>query len=184
MKPRPHFRRLAVAAVVVASALAVPGLPAAASAATQAATHSLSSTAAGAASTACAISRPHSGTILYAGISGGLGRLTIENRPGQDGVVVLVRGRSKAIGVYVRARSRTTVGDIKDGTYTIYFTTGSRFSVCKGRFTRGATYWRFNDRLRFVTTPQGYTVWTVTLYAVSGGNAPATQINPSDFPAP
>ena len=97
---------------------------------------------------------------------------------------MLVRGRSKAIAVYVRAHASTTVGNIKDGTYTIYYTAGSRFSACTGRFTRGATYWRFNDRLRFVTTPQGYTVWTVTLYAVSGGNAPATQINPSDFPAP
>jgi hypothetical protein len=184
MKPRPHFRRLAVAAVVVAGALAVPGLPAAASTATQAPTHSLSSTAAGAAATACATSRPRNGTILYAGISGGLGRLTIKNRPGQDGVVVLVRGRSKAIGVYVRARSTTTAGSIKDGTYTIYFTTGSRFSACTGRFTRGATYWRFNDPLRFVTTPQSYTVWTVTLYEVSGGNAPTTQISPSAFPAP
>jgi len=184
MKPRPRFRHLAVAAVVVASALAVPGLPAVASAATQAAAHGLSSTAAGVASTACAPSRPHSGTILYAGISGGSGRLTIKNRPGQDGVVVLVRGRSKAVGVYVRAFARTTVGNIQDGTYTIYFTTGSGFSVCQGRFTRGATYWRFNNRLRFVTTAQSYTAWTVTLYAVNGGNAPTTQINPPDFPAP
>jgi hypothetical protein len=46
------------------------------------------------------------------------------------------------------------------------------------------TYWRFNDPLRFVTTPQSYTVWTVTLYEVSGGNAPTTQISPSAFPAP
>ena len=99
-------------------------------------------------------------------------------------MVVLVRGRSKAIGVYVRARATTTAGDIKDGTYTIYFTTGSRFSACTGRFTRGATYWRFNNRLGFITTPQSYTVWTVTLYAVSNGNAPTTQINPQDFPAP
>ena len=139
-----------------------------------------------AASTACATSRPPNGTILYSGIRGGLGRLTIKNGPSQDGVVTLVRGRSKAISVYLRARSSTTVRNIKPGTYTIYYTTGSpfSFSIPKGRFTRGATYWRFNDPLRFVTTPQSYTVWTVTLYAVSGGNAPATQINPSDFPAP
>ena len=172
MKPRPHFRRLAVAAVVVASALAVPGLPAAASAATQAA------------ATTCATSRPHSGTVLYAGISGGSGQLTIKNRPGQDGVVMLVRGRHKAIGVYVRAHARATVGNIQDGTYTIYFTTGYGYSVCQGRFTSGATYWRFNNHLRFATTSTTYTTWTLTLYAVSNGNAPTTQINPSDFPPP
>ena len=172
MEPRPHFRRLMVAAVLVASALAGPGLPAAASAAIQSA------------ATACSTSRPHSGTILYAGITGGSGQLTIKNRPSQDGVVMLVRGRSKAIGVYVRAHARATVGNIQDGTYTIYFTTGSGYSVCQGRFTRGATYWRFNNRLRFATTATTFTTWTVTLYAVNGGNAPTTQINPSDFPPP
>jgi len=97
---------------------------------------------------------------------------------------VLVRGRSKAIAVYVRAHASTTVGNIKDGTYTIYYTAGSRFSACTGRFTRGATYWRFNARLSFVSSPGQYTVWTVTLYAVNNGNAPTTQINPPDFPAP
>jgi hypothetical protein len=138
--------------------------------------------AAGAASTTCATSRPHSGTILYSRIRGGLGSLTIKNGS-QDGVVVLVRGRTKAIGVYIRDRSKTTVGDIKPGTYTIYFTTGSRFSVCQGRFTSGASYWRFNARLTFVAPPP-HTIATLTLYEVSGGNAPTTQINPGDFPAP
>ena len=90
-------------------------------------------------------------------------------------MVTLLRGQSKAISVYVRARSSTTVRNIKDGTYTMYYTTGFpfSFSVSRGRFTRGATYWRFNDRLRFVP-PLGYTVGTLTLYAVSGGNAPTT----------
>ncbi|HEY6296138.1 MAG TPA: hypothetical protein VIX15_10785 [Streptosporangiaceae bacterium] len=172
MKRRPHFRRFAIAAVVVASALAVPGVPAAASAATQAV------------ATACATSRPHSGTILYSGITGGSGQLTIKNRPDQDGVVVLVRGRHKAIGVYVRARARATVGNIQDGTYTIYFTSGSQYSACQGRFTSGATYWRFNNHLRFATTATTFTTWTVTLYTVNGGNAPTTQVGPSDFPPP
>ena len=72
--------------------------------------------------------------------------------------------------------------NIKDGTYTIYFTTGSLFSLSKGRFTRGATYWRFNNRLRFVPPPY-YTVAILTLHAVKGGNAPTTQIPPGDYPA-
>jgi hypothetical protein len=140
--------------------------------------------AAGTASTACATSRPRNGTILYAGISGGLGRLTIKNGAGQDGVVALVRGRSKAISVYVRASASTTVGNVKDGTYTIYFTLGSPFSfnICAGRFTRGATYRRFNNRLPFVPPP-GYTVATLTLYAVPGGNAPTMPVDPGHFPS-
>jgi len=135
-----------------------------------------------AASASCATSRPHSGTILYAGISGGQGRLTIENGLSQDGVVALVLGRSRAISVYVRDKAKTTVDNVKDGTYTIYFTTGSGFSVCQGRFTRDAAYFRFDNRVHFVAPPY-YTIATLTLQAVNGGNAPTTQINPSDFPA-
>lgn len=164
----------------------MPALPAFASPAAQAATHSLSPAgyrAADAASAACATSRPHNGTILYDRISGGLGRLTIKNRLSQDSVIALVRGRSKAIGVYVRGRASTTVRNIKAGTYTIYFTVGSLFRACTGRFSRGASYWRVNKRLPFASPPH-YTVATLTLYAASGGNAPSTQIGPSDFPSP
>lgn len=164
----------------------MPGLPAAASAAAPAVPSSLIPAGyrvAGAASAACATSRPRNGKILYSGIRGGLGRLTIRNRLSQDGVIVLVRGRSKAIGVYVRAHASTTVRNIKDGTYTIYFTVGSLFRACTGRFTRGASYWRVKHRLPFVSPPR-FTVATLTLFAVNGGSSPTTQISPSGFPAP
>ena len=137
-----------------------------------------------AASTASVTSRPANGTILSSKIRGGLGRLTIKNGLSKDGVVTLMLGRSKAFSVYVRARSNTTVRNIKDGTYTIYFTTGSpsSFTVSKGRFTRGAAYWRFSNRLRFASPPY-YTFWTITLHPVPNGNARATQIKPGDYPA-
>jgi hypothetical protein len=184
---RPHLRRLAVAAAV-ASVLTATGLPAAASAATRAPHEAVASSAgthpAAAASATCAASRPHSGTILYAGITGGQGRLTIHNGLSQDGVVVLVRGHSKAIGVYVRAHASTTVQNVKDGTYTVDFTVGSLFHTCTGRFTSGASYWRFSKSLAFVTTATEYTLWTLTLQPVPNGNAPTTLISPADFPAP
>jgi hypothetical protein len=180
MRPRPGFWRHALAAVAVVSALAVPGMPVAAAAATHAPT---GYRAAGAAPATCSTSRPHSGTILFSGIRGGLGRITIKNHLSQDSVIVLVRGKSKAIGVYVRAHATSTVRNIKDGTYTIYFTTGSRFSACKGRFTSGASYWRVKNRLPFVSPPR-FTVATLTIFAASGGNSPSTQISPSGFPSP
>ena len=96
---------------------------------------------------------------------------------------MLVLGRSKALSVYVRTHASTTVGNIKDGTYTLYYTYGSRFSVCQGRFTSGATYWRDDKPLTFISPPGQFTAWTVTLYAVNG-NAPSTQISPGNFPAP
>jgi hypothetical protein len=173
MKPRPRLRWLPVVAVAVASFLATPALPAAASVTNQTV----------AAATTCAISRPHSGTILHAGISGGLGVLTIKNRISQDAAVILVLGRSKAISVYVRAGATTTLGHIKPGTYSIYFTVGSSFSVCQARFTRAATYWRVKNHLPFAAPPH-FTVATLTLFAVKGGNAPTTQISPKGFPTP
>ena len=113
MRSRPCLRWLAVAAVAAASFLATPALPALASATTHAAP------------TACATSRPHSGTILHSEIRGGPGTLTIKNHLSQDAAIVLVLGRSKALSVYVRTHASTTVGNIKDGTYTIYFTAGT-----------------------------------------------------------
>ncbi|NUT09147.1 MAG: hypothetical protein HOQ38_01625, partial [Nonomuraea sp.] len=122
------------------------------------------------------------GRIIYDRISGGRGVLKIKNGTSRDGVVTLVRGRTKAISIYVRARSSARVSDVRDGTYRIYFTTGYRFSSSKGRFTRSATYQRFNDRMRFRTTSSQYTIWTLTLNPVRGGNARTSSVNPKDFP--
>jgi hypothetical protein len=186
MRSRPGFWRLTAAVAAVAAALAFAELPAAASTAAQAAPHGLSATsrpAAGAALAACATSRPHTGKILYSGIRGGMGRLTIKNRLSHDSVIVLVRGRSKAIGVYVRAHASTTVGNIKSGTYTVYFTSGSLFRVCRGRFTRGASYFRVKQHLPFAFPPH-FTVATLIIFAATGGNAPTTPISPPGFPAP
>ena len=115
MRPRLGSWRLVAAATAVAGALAIPGLPAAAA---PVAPHSVSA-AASAAPAACGITRPHSGKLLLSRISGGQGRLTIKNHLSHDSVIVLVRGRAKAIGVYVRAHASATVGNIKSGTYTI-----------------------------------------------------------------
>jgi hypothetical protein len=165
---------------LAAGLLAAPPVPAQAVAAP--AVSRTVSPAAGAVSTAKAVPRPRNGTILYSGIRGGLGKLTIKNGPGQDGVVTLMQGKSKAISVYVRARSSTTVSDITEGTYTVYYTAGSGFDVSKRRFTRGATYWKFDTRLVYVPPPD-YNVWTLTLYVVKGGNAPTKQIPPKSYPA-
>jgi hypothetical protein len=129
-----------------------------------------------------AAARPGNGRILYSRIRGGPGSLKIRNGTSRDGVVTLVRGSTKAVSIYVRARSSATVRNVRDGTYRIYFTTGTRFSTSKGRFTRSATYQKFNDRLRFRTTSRQYSVWSLTLNPVKGGNARTSSVNPKDFP--
>jgi hypothetical protein len=179
---RPRLRRPVIAAAAIAGVMSVAGPAAAASAATQAPAHSAGTPAVAAAT--CATTRPHSGTILYKGIVGGLGQLTIQNGLSQDGVVMLVLGRSRAIGVYVRAHATATVGNIRDGNYTVYFSSGSRYRTCTGRFSSGASYQRFSKPLDYVTTPTEYTVWTVTLQPVPNGNTPITPVSPPSFPAP
>jgi hypothetical protein len=173
------LRRLAAGAIAAAGALAISGAPTAASAATA----HIPYAALAAPSKTCTTSRPHSGTMLYSAIRGGQGTLTIKNTLGQDSAVVAVAGRHKAFAVYVRAHARTTVGNVKPGTYAVYFTSGSRFSVCAGRFTSDASYWRVKKELTFVPPPN-YDVWTVTLYVVKGGNAPTDQVSPTGFPVP
>ncbi|MEU8354590.1 hypothetical protein AB0C27_01150 [Nonomuraea sp. NPDC048882] len=130
-----------------------------------------------------ALARPSNGRILYHRIGGGVNQLKIKNGTSRDGVVALVRGSTKAISIYVRAKSTATIRDVRDGTYRIYFTTGSRFSVSKGRFGRNAVYQRFNDRLRFRSPGTRYTIYTLTLHPVRGGKARTSGVNPKDFPA-
>ncbi|MEV1172515.1 hypothetical protein [Nonomuraea sp. NPDC049784] len=130
-----------------------------------------------------AAARPSNGRILYDRISGGRGTLKIKNGTSKDGVVTLVKGKTKAISIYVRAKSTASIKDVRDGTYRIYFTTGYAFATSKGRFSRAASYQLFNDRLKFVTTATSYSIWTLTLHQVKGGNAQTTSINPKDFPA-
>ncbi|MBG0820694.1 hypothetical protein HS048_08100 [Planomonospora sp. ID91781] len=172
-----------LAGVVLASAL-LTGFTAAPASAAPSTTAAVSwSEAAGTATPATAAARPRNGRILYDRISGGQGTLKVKNGTSRDAVVTLVRGRTKAISVYVRARSTAKINDVRDGTYRIFFTSGYRFSVSKGRFARGASYQRFDDRLRFTTTSTSATIWTLTLNPVRGGNARTTGVNPKDFPA-
>ncbi|MGW4799700.1 hypothetical protein ACWEPC_45520 [Nonomuraea sp. NPDC004297] len=174
----PALRTGVVAAVALAGGL-LSAPPAVASATTAAAvTTSVTLTA-----DASALARPRNGTILYDRISGGQGRLKIKNGTARDGVVALVRGKTKAISIYVRAKSTATITDVRDGTYRIYFTTGTRFSSSKGRFTRNPVYQRFNEKLKFRTTATTLPGWSLTLHTVRGGNARTTGVSPKDFPA-
>lgn len=147
-------------------------------------TTSATTTSATTASTATtAAARPRNGAILFDRISGGRGVLKIKNGLRTDGVVILVRGKTKAISIYVRAKSTASIKDVRDGTYRLYFTTGYAYSKSRHRFTRAATYQRFNDRLRYYTTATASRIYTLTLHPVRGGNAGTQHVNPKDFPA-
>ncbi|GGS80695.1 hypothetical protein GCM10010156_44350 [Planobispora rosea] len=169
---------LALAAALAAGYAAVP-----AAAATHTAVPAAASAQESAVSSAETAARPRNGKILYAGISGGRGVLKIKNGTKRDAVVTLVRGKSKAISIYVRARSTASVKTVRSGTYRIFFTSGYRFNVSKGRFASSASYQRFDDKLKFVSTSTTWSIWTLTLNTVPGGNARTRGVDPKDFPA-
>ncbi|GLW10995.1 hypothetical protein Misp01_61230 [Microtetraspora sp. NBRC 13810] len=140
------------------------------------------SVATAAAPASVAAARPSNGKVLYDRISGGQGTLKVKNGTKYDAMITLVRGKTKAVSLYVRANSTASYKEVRDGTYRVYFTSGYRFSTSKKRFARSATYQRFDRSLAFRTTSTSSTIWTLTLNPVKNGNARTTRINPGDFP--
>ena len=136
------------------------------------------------------IKRPANGTILSNKLKGGRGQLTITNGDERDAVVVLAKSSSpkKALlAVYVRANKSKTIKGIKDGKYVVYFTMGKRWDSHTRAFTSGQEKRRFQDTMRFKTTRSAYmitySIWTISLHQVAGGNAPTTGVGDEEFPS-
>jgi hypothetical protein len=116
-------------------------------------------------------------------MSSGAGQLKIKNGGGADGVVSIVAGNGKpAIVVYVRGKQNFTVRGIRDGSYHVFLSTGSDWDAAAKTFSRDCAFERFDDAFKFRTTSTTYTIWEITVQAVSGGNATATSVSPDDFP--
>ncbi|MFC1404166.1 MULTISPECIES: hypothetical protein [Streptacidiphilus] len=128
------------------------------------------------------------GTYLRDTDRSGNGRLTIENGGDGDAVITLTRSGSRSFAVYIRKNGSYTVRGVRDGTYTVYFTTGSDWDSGRKGFTSGCAYQKFDDTLKFTTkytsTQIEYTTYTLSLYAVVGGTARTSDVPPGQFPAP
>ena len=128
------------------------------------------------------------GTYLRDTDRSGNGRLTIENGGDGDAVITLTRGGARSFAVYIRKNGSYTVKGVRDGTYTVYFTTGSDWDSGHKGFTSGCAYQKFDDTLKFTTTYTStqieYTTYTLSLYAVAGGTASTSDVPPAQFPAP
>ncbi|MER5623343.1 hypothetical protein ABT061_20105 [Streptosporangium sp. NPDC002544] len=116
------------------------------------------------------------------------GRAFLELRNGtrQDAVVVLVRGKRKAVTVYVRKKSKFKIRGVRDGSYKIYYTFGSDWDSKARSFTRSCDFEQFGKSVRFRTVYTAaqirWTDWTITLHAVMGGTVKPKRIKPGDFP--
>lgn len=126
---------------------------------------------------------PANGTIIDATISGGYGEMTINS--GSRPLLVKVEDAYNEwnyIYVYLRANSTTTF-NVPDGTYIVKYASGDVYYGDKATkpFGEDTTYKQADDYMQFTTNYYGntieYSIITLTLYAVSGGNLGSTTID-------
>lgn len=112
--------------------------------------------------------------------------LELKNGNSRDAVVVLVRGKKKAIRVYVRKKSKFRIQGVRDGNYKVYYTLGTDWDSKDRSFTRSCDFEQFGKSVRFRTvrtsTQIRWTDWTITLNAVKGGTVRPKRIKPGEFP--
>ncbi|MFJ2032030.1 hypothetical protein [Streptosporangium sp. NPDC087985] len=112
--------------------------------------------------------------------------LELKNGNGRDAVVVLVRGKKKAVRVYIRRKSTFKVRGVRDGSYKVYYTLGTDWDSRVGGFTRSCSFEQFGRSVRFKTvytaTQIRWSNWTITLNAVVGGTVSPRHLKPGDFP--
>ena len=151
----------------------------------QAAAHGEGGWGAWSAAFAFSVPRPENGAVLkrLAAFRGGRGQLTIKVDAGRDAVLKLVKeGDTQAsIAIYVRADATTTVTGIPDGTYRILYARGDAYDMRHAVFARNMSSAEFDDTIRFTTTGTTYSSWTLTLYAVAGGNAGSSPLPGDTF---
>jgi hypothetical protein len=111
----------------------------------------------------------------------GPGLLVIKNGNAREGVVKLV-GDGQRISIYVGRRATARVTQIPDGNFGVYFASGVSWDGKRNTFTRNCGFTKFDRKMKFTSGGGSYMQFTITLNAVSGGNAATRQIDPSDFP--
>jgi hypothetical protein len=107
--------------------------------------------------------------------------LTIDNGNAREGVVKLVAG-GKRMSIYIGKKAKATVKGIPDGNFEVFFATGTSWDGKRNTFSRNCGFTKFERKMKFVTTGGQYTIFSLTLNTVIGGNAPSQEIDPDDFP--
>jgi hypothetical protein len=126
-------------------------------------------------------SRPDNGELLRADQLDGDGQLKVQNG-GNDAVVTLSKKGKPVVSVYIRANKDITVKGVRDGSYTVFFTSGARWDGKVRAFGRDCTFQRIQEQAAFHTTDTTFTIQTYTLKPVVNGNAATNKVDPEDFP--
>jgi hypothetical protein len=111
---------------------------------------------------------------------GGYGTLTIDNGTDKDGVVILTLNEEPYMAAYIRAGETFTMKNISDGTYYVYFSTGSEWN--SKVFLTSPSHQRFEDPVGFTTSSTTYTTWNITMHSVVGGTASTENVSENEFP--
>lgn len=124
------------------------------------------------------------------GVYGGNATLTIKNGGSSDAIVCLYsisNGRTIR-NEYVRKNSSFTMSKIAQGAYKIRVFYGNDWNPeltnncgTKGNFETDVYFSEFDGTEYFEDSDRGYTIATITLYTVAGGNASSTAIDQSKF---
>jgi hypothetical protein len=124
------------------------------------------------------------------GIYSGNATLTIKNGSSSDAIVCLysVSSRRTIRNEYVRKSSSFTMDNIAQGYYKIRVFYGNDWNPTlenscgtKGNFESDVSFSEFDGQQYFEDSYDGYTIATITLYTVAGGNASTSRISQSDF---
>jgi len=108
------------------------------------------------------------------------GELKVENGLISDGVIILTDMADQPIyGSYVRSQAVETLENIPYGTYKIFFSTGTAWLAGANKFSKDVQYQKFDDMLEF----DAYTIWSITLHPVAGGQAGTDHLSESEFPS-
>ncbi len=116
----------------------------------------------------------------------GRGQFKVDNGAEHDAVVKLVQGGKPIVSVYISQGSSTTVGQISDGSYELYFTSGTDWDDQLKTFTRSCQFERFDQTAEFTTTSTKdgieYTIQSIDLKPSINGNARTEPVPAQSFP--
>lgn len=122
------------------------------------------------------------GTMILDSSSDALGTLEIDNGGDTDAVITVASGKKPVLTVYVRKGGNVSRDGIPDGNYAVFFSTGKDWDGKTQSFTRDCLFQKFDDPVVFTTTAGSYSVNSLTLHQVIGGNATTSKVDPGDFP--
>jgi hypothetical protein len=116
----------------------------------------------------------------------GDGVLQVHNEGQTDAVVILARAGSTLVEVSVRAGESTRLDGIPDGSYDVYYLTGTDWDDVVHGFGRQCEFHRFTGPSTFTSSPApdgtSYTEETITVRTTDSADPGVTAVQPDGLP--